>query len=515
MAIDLEHLPEDPKVLQKMVQDLTAQLDRESAERLKVETILRELLEARRNRKSEQLSADQLALFAAVWEARQNTDTTKPDEGPKDQDNDTKPESDSSPKKKQKNGGGRQPLSPHLKRERIVHDLQDTEKHCAVCAQDLRPIGEESSERYEYIPAQVIVVEDVCKKYACECTVKTATKPPQPIEKSTAGASLLAEVIVAKTADHVPLNRQEKIFERHGVEISRKTMGGWMGQVADLMKPLYGAAKEVLFQSKVIGTDDTGVKVLDEKLPYARTGRIWPYRGDQEHPVVVFDYTKTRERVGPEKFLEGYRGYLQVDAYAGYDAFFTKPGRGLIEVGCWGHARRYYHKALESDVGRMGPALWFIAELYKVEDRAAAMTATERLCLRQIESKPILDELHGYLQKIQTEVLPKSPEGRAVRYTLKNWTALTRYCEDGDLSIDNNATERDIRGVAVGRNNWMFFGSDRGGKTAAILRSFTASCQRAGVEPFAWFKDVLSRIATHPINRIAELLPHNWKPAPA
>jgi transposase len=515
VAIDSEHLPEDPKVLQKMVLDLTAQLDRESAERHKIEAILRELLEARRNRKSEQLSADQLALFAAVWEASQKTETPKPDEDPKDQDNDPKPESDSSPKKKQKNGGGRQPLSPHLKRERIVHDLTDADKHCAVCAQDLRPIGEESSERYEYIPAQLMVVEDVCKKYACECTVKTATKPPQPIEKSTAGASLLAEVIVAKTADHVPLHRQEKIFERHGVEISRKTMGGWMGQVADLMKPLYGSAKEVLFQSKVIGTDDTGVKVLDEKLPYARTGRIWPYRGDQEHPVVVFDYTKTRERVGPEKFLEGYEGYLQVDAYGGYDAFFTKPGRGLTEVGCWSHARRYYYKALESDVGRMGPALWFIAELYQVEDRAAAMTAAERLCLRQIESKPILDQLHDYLQKIQAEVLPKSPEGRAVRYTLKNWTALTRYCEDGDLSIDNNATERDIRGVAVGRNNWMFFGSDRGGQTAAILRSFTASCQRVGLEPFAWFKDVLSRIATHPINRIAELLPHNWKPAPA
>jgi len=336
VAIDIEHLPEDPKILQKMVQDVTAQLDRESAERHKVETILRELLEARRNRKSEQLSADQLALFAVIWEASQKTEATKPDEEPKDQDNDPKPGLDSS-KKKQKNGGGRQSLSPNLKRERIVHDLQDTEKHCAVCAQDLRPIGKESRERYEYIPAQVIVVEDVCKKYACECTVKTATKPPPTIEKSTAGASLLAEVIVAKTADHVPLHRQEKIFERHGVEISRKTMGGWMGQVADLMKPLYGAAKEVLFQSKVIGTDDTGVKVLDEKLPYARTGRIWPYRGDQEHPVVVFDYTKTRERVGPEKFLEGYRGYLQVDAYAGYDAFFKDPGRGLTEVGCWSH----------------------------------------------------------------------------------------------------------------------------------------------------------------------------------
>jgi len=513
MAIDSKHLPEDPKVLQKMVLDLIAQLDRESAERHKIEAMLRELLDARRNRKSEQVSADQLALFAAAWEARQAAEASKPTAGANDQDNDNKPDAgQESPKKK---NGGRQPLAKHLKRERIVHDLTDSEKHCAACAQDLRPIGEESSERYEYIPAQMLVVEDVCKKYACNCTVKTATKPPQPIEKSTAGASVLAQVIVAKTVDHLPLHRQEKIFERNGVEISRKTMGGWMGQSADLLKPLYGSLKEVLFQSKVIGTDDTGVKVLDEKLPFARTGRIWPYCGDEAHPVILYDYTPTRERAGPEKFLEGYRGYLQADAYAGYDAFFKDPTRGLTEVGCWSHARRYYYKALDSDQSRMEPALLFIAQLYQVEEQARSLTAEERLCLRQLESVPVLDKLRGYLLEIQAEVLPKSPEGRAVRYTLKNWTALTRYREDGNLSIDNHATERAIRGVAVGRNNWTFFGSDQGGKTAAVLRSFTASCQRVGVEPFAWFKDVLSRIVSHPISRIAELLPHNWKPVQA
>jgi hypothetical protein len=181
------------------------------------------------------------------------------------------------------------------------------------------------------------VIEDVCKKYACACTVKTATKPSQPIEKSTAGASLLAQVIVAKTADHLPLHRQEKIFQRHGVEISRKTMCGWLAETAHLLQTLYQSAKGVLFQSKVIGTDDTGVKVLDIKLPFARTGRIWPYYGDKEHPVILYDYTATRERAGPEKFLEGYRGYLQADAYGGYDAFFKNPARGLIEVGCWAH----------------------------------------------------------------------------------------------------------------------------------------------------------------------------------
>jgi len=510
VAIDPKYLPEDPKVLQRMVLDLMAQLDRESAERTKIETLLRELLDAKRSRKSEQLSADQLALFAAAWQARQEQEETRKSEP--DNDDDAAPGAGAAPPPKK--AGGRQPLPRNLKRERIVHDLSNEEKRCAACRQELRPIGEETSERYEYVPAQLTVIEDVCKKYACACTVKTAGKPPQPIEKSTAGASLLAQVIVAKTVDHLPLHRQEKIFERHGVEISRQTMCGWMAQCAALLKPLYGSLKETLFHSKVIGTDDTSVKVLDAKLPFARTGRIWPYYGDQEHPVIVYDYTATRERAGPEKFLEGYRGYLQADAYSAYDAFFKDPARGLTEVGCWAHARRYVHRALESDQGRMGPALLLIAQLYRVENLARGLTAEERLSMRQLQSRPILDKLRNYLLEIQAEILPKSPEGRAVRYALKNWIALTRYCDDGDLAIDNNATERAIRGVAVGRNNWIFFGSDEGGKTGAILRSFTASCQRVGINPFCWLKDVLSRIATYPVSRLAELLPHNWSPNP-
>jgi transposase len=513
VALDPKHLPEDPQVLQQMVLDLMAQLDREFTERNKIEALLRELLDARRNRKSEQLSVDQLALFATAWHARQaEAEPTRPNDSDDDDPN-ANPGADESASKKRT--GGRQPLPRHLKRERIVHDLAEEEKHCSTCQQHLRPIGEESSERYEYIPAQLTVIEDICKKYACACTVKTATKPPQPIEKSTAGASLLAQVIVAKTADHLPLHRQEKIFQRHGVDISRKTMGGWLAQCAELLKPLYGSMKEVLFQSKVIGTDDTSVKVLDVNLPFARTGRIWPYYGDPDHPVILYDYTATRERAGPEEFLKGYRGYLQADAYGGYDAFFKDPARGLIEVGCWAHARRYFHKALESDQARVGPALLLIAQLYRVEKQARWLGSAERHRLRQRQSQPILEKLRSYLLEIQGEVLPKSPEGRAVRYTLKNWTALTRYCEDGDLQIDNNATERAIRGVAVGRNNWVFFGSDEGGKTAAALRSFVASCQRVGVDPFAWLKDILSRIAEHPINRIAELLPHNWASAQA
>jgi len=290
-------------------------------------------------------------------------------------------------------------------------------------------------------------------------------------------------------------------------------MCGWMAQCADLLEPLYVSLKEVLFQSKVIGTDDTGVKVLDIKLPFARTGCIWPYHGDKDHPVIVYDYTATRERAGPEKFLDGYRGYLQADAYSVYDAFF-KSERGMTEVGCWMHARRYFFKALESDEPHMGPALHLIARLYAVEERAKALSlpAEQRQALRQRVSARLLGKLHQYLLELQPEVLPKSPSGAAVRYALNQWAALTRFLEDGDLEIDNGATERANRDIALGRGNWTFFGSDTGGKTAAVLRSFVASCKRRGVEPFAWFRDVLSRIPAHSITRLAELLPQNWKP---
>jgi transposase len=437
--IDPHTLPKDVDVLQRIVVDLCEQLQHESAEKDKYRSLLRELLEAQRNRKSEQLSKEQLKLFEELWNARQPEGANE--EPAAETEGDEKP-----PEAPVKKRTGRQPLAKNLVRERIVHDLTEVEKHCAGCGKDLHLISEETSERYEYIPAQLKVIEDVRLKYACDCTVKTADKPPQPIEKSTAGASLLAQVIVSKFADHQPLHRQEKIFERHGVEISRKTMGGWMSSVADLLNPLYQAGKRVLFDSKVIGTDDTGVKVLDRKLRFARTGRIWPYLGDAQHPVVVYDYTPSRGRDGPAKFLEGYTGYLQADAYCVYDAFF-KPARGLTEVGCWMHARRYFFKALETDETHMGPALHLIARVYGVEERAKGLTGEERLELRKQLSAPVMEKLHQYLLKLRDEVLPKSPAARAVRYALNQWEALTRFLEDGDLEIDNGATERANRPI--------------------------------------------------------------------
>jgi transposase len=511
VAIDRKQLPESAEVLQQMVLDLIAQLDASEARRIKTENLLRQLLAAKSGRRSEQITEEQLALFEAELKAQgvNVEDLTKGNDtgnGPDDKD---PPASPGSTEAKPR---GRRALPAHLKRERIVHDLDEAEKHCQACEQDLREFGEETSERYEYIPAQLIVIEDVCKKYSCACTVKTAGKPSQPIEKSTAGASLLTQVIVAKYADHLPLHRQAKIFRRFGVELSDQTMCGWMRQCADLLDPLYSRLKDFVLSSKVVGTDDTPVKVLDRTLPQTRKGRIWPYVGDRDHPAIIYDYTSTRERAGPEEFLKGFRGHLQADAYVVYDSFFTDPARGMVEVGCWAHARRHFHDALEKDPARMGGVLAMIAHLYEVEkmSRRHGLRGEELRLAREQGARPMLNQLHEFLLAIREQVLPKSEAGQAVAYTLKNWTALTRYCSDGDLLIDNNATERSLRSFAVGRNNWTFFGSDNGGKTAAVLRSFISSCELAKADPFAWFRDVLGRIAEHPMSRLDELLPHRW-----
>ena len=328
MPVDRNSLPKDPEILQQMLVDLTTQLD-------KTQRLLRQLLSAKSGTHSEQLNADQLRLFVQELNAAESeaaTETQKDDDVPPGSTSNSGADQDETRRR------GRRTLPAHLKRERIEHDLAEEEKHCDSCSEDLRPIGEETSERYEYIPAQLLVIEDVCKKYACACTVKTAGKPPQPIEKSVAGASLLAHVIVSKIADHLPVHRQGKIFSRFGVEIPDQTMGGWMRQSAQLLDPLYVRLKQFVLSSKVVGTDDTPVKVLDRKLTRAtRRGRFWPYIGDREHPAAVFDYTPTRERAGPETFLKAYRGYLQADAYVAYDSFFTDPERGLVEVACWAH----------------------------------------------------------------------------------------------------------------------------------------------------------------------------------
>ena len=514
MKIDPANLPDNPEVLRQMVVDLTTQLDEHERRYQRVQNILEQLLRWRFGQKREKLDERQMFLFAVQWEAEGRSAQQLAEELGLDDDDPLAPEEEPELKPSKRRGHGRKPLPKSLTRERIEHELSEGERQCPQCTQPMAKIGEEVSERLEYVPASLKVIEDVRAKYACTCGggLKTAPKPSQPIEKGVAGASLLAQVAVSKYADHCPLHRQEGIFQRHGAEISRKTMCGWMQQTAELLTPLYERLKEQALDSKVVQTDDTTVAVLDRKLTKTRTGRIWTYVGSE---ATVYDYTPTRKRAGPEEFLKDYRGYLQADAYAGYDQLFKEPDRGLVEVGCFAHARRKFFETRSSNLPCVAPALGYIGLLYRIERKAREWTTAERLELRERCAAPVLEELRAYLERARVAVLPKSPEGGAIGYTLSNWDALSRYATDGDLAIDNNGAERSLRGVAVGRKNWMFFGSDGGGRTAAVLKSFIASCQQSKVEPWAYLRDVLECIATHPVKALNELLPANWKSASA
>ena len=282
----------------------------------------------------------------------------------------------------------------------------------------MKLLGEEKSEHWEYVPATMQVIEQVCKKYACPkgCTVVTAPKPVQPIEKGLAGPGLLAHVGVSKYADHQPLYRQEEMFKRQGVKLSRKTMCDWMGRTAELLSPLFVEMRKRVLMSKTLQTDDTPVAVLDPDLPRTKTGRIWTYVGDRDHQFTVYDYTANRSRDGPDEFMKEFSGYLQADAYSGYDQIYTDPDRDVTEVACWAHTRRKFFEAQSSDLMRSMVMLAFIRLLYDVEREARdrGLDSAERLALRQQKSVPILDDIEAYLRREQTSVLPKEPIASAL-----------------------------------------------------------------------------------------------------
>ena len=406
------------------------------------------------------------------------------------------------------------PLPAFLPRRRVDHAVPETECTCRACGAPLVKIGEETSEQLDYTPASFFVTEHVrakCACRACEGEVRTAELPAQPIDKGRPGPGLLAQVITAKYADHVPLNRQSEIFARHGVTLARQTLCDWVAEGATLLAPLYEDLKASVLASKVVHTDDTPVPVLDRTRTTTREGRLWVYIGSPAPRDIVYDYTPTHSRAGPLMFLAGYRGYLQADAYAGYDALYTSGT--VVEVGCLAHARRYFWDAKAADPARALPALGFIQQLYRVETEAKGLAPETRRARREEQSRPILDRFKQWLDDQADRVLPKSPIGEAVGYARGQWTALTRYLEGGDLAIDNNVSERALRKVVVGRANWLFCGSDEGGQRAAILYSIVATCKEHAVDVWAYLQDVLERIPTHPDRRRAELLPRNWKAA--
>jgi transposase len=398
------------------------------------------------------------------------------------------------------------------------HDAAGQPCGCTACGGRLRSIGTDVSEYLEYVPARFKVIRTVRPKLACtKCeAIFQASAPSRPITRGLAGPALLAHVTVSKYCDHSPLHRQSRIYAREGVEIDPSTMAGWIEQAHNLFDPLVAAlGRHVLHGSKV-HADDTPVKVLAPGEGKTRTGRLWVYvrddraAGDIAPPAVWFRYSADRKGEHPQRHLRDFRGILQADAYGGWNALYDS-GR-VVEAACWAHARRPWWDLYEQhrdDTGLAAQALRHIQGLYAVEADIRGSPPQLRRQQRQARAVPLLDALHRWLQGVLTQVSTKSELAKAARYSLARWKALTRYVEDGRIEIDNSAAERALRGVALGRGNYLFMGSNAGGDRAASMYSLIETAKLNGLDPERYLREVLRRIADHPVHRIDELLPWN------
>ena len=492
----IEQLPDDTNTLRQMVITLLSQIDDLSGQ---LYYLKRQLF----GKKSEKLNTAQRLLFENLY------DEVKA----KVQQQQREPETEKSKIINNSNHKGRKPLPADLPRKIIEIEPQEKEKICPVCRKQKQRIGSEETEKLEYVPASFYVKKYVRYKYVCkdcESHISIGQLPAMAIDKGIAGEGLLAHIITSKYADHNPLNRLENILRRHGVDINVSTMCDWVGKSADLLEPLVKRLHEKILESPKINTDDTPIPIKSEKHRGSTyNGYLWVYVDDKNN--VVFDFTPNRSREGPLKFLGTYSGYVQADAYSGYDEFFRKSD--AIEVGCHAHARRKFDYALDSDPVRAARLLVLWGKLYGIERKAKDdnYSMAQLLDARQKEAKPILAEIKTVLDEYKNQVLPKSPIGKAINYSLNQWEALNRYVENSMLEIDNNISERTLRMVVIGRKNYMFAGSEAGAWRAAIIYSLVASCKLNGHDPFAYFRDVLEKISIHPADKIDELLPSNWK----
>jgi len=517
-------LPDDPVILQQMIRELLEVLRQTRHENEQLQHRLDLLLRRLYGPRTERFDPNQPLLIPDAFDTL--TAPASQDAPPAANPN---PEATPGTKKKQR-GHGRKELPKNLPRVPVVHELTEAERRCPECGEPRVQISTECSEQLDYKPASLFIVEHQRCTYACphcEGQVVTADKPAQPIPKGLPGPGLLAHVITEKYADHIPLYRQERRLARQGVEITRSTLCDWMGGAAKMLEPLYDLMKTLILLCGTIHTDDTSVKVRDSERKIKVTGRLWIYWGDFRHPFNVFDFTMSRSRDGPSQFLKGYRGFLQADAFGGYDGIYA--GGRVIEVGCNAHARRKFVEAQKTDPARAAAALAFYRELYAIEktikeeiaktvpddEPDESQRAAIRLRIRQERAVSVLERFREWLQAQTPEVLPKSPISGAIGYVQNHWEALIRYASSGYLAIDNNVSEQHMKTIATGRKNWLFTGSENGGKTMAILFSVVSSCQRHGHDPFVYLRDVLGRLPSLPKERLAELLPDRWSPPTA
>jgi transposase len=399
---------------------------------------------------------------------------------------------------------------PQIRHE---HDLPEEEKICSCCGRRMDRIGEDVTRELELQPAKLEAHIHIRPKYACRCCknrVCAESLPPRPIPGGIAGPGLVAEVIVSKFGDHLPLYRLEDIFTRYGVPIARSTLCDWVRFAAELFKPLYELQRRRVLQSTVMWTDDTPVTVLGG-LQGSFQGHFWTYIG-YEQPYSVYDFTTSRSRDGPARFLQGFTGYLHADAFAGYDAVYLGSQAAIQEVACWAHTRRKFFDAVKSYPRESHQVLEWIRQLYDIEDRARTWSPDVRRQLRLAEAVPLLDRLQAYLAELAERALPKSSLAKAVTYARNQWAALRRYTEDSRLTIDNNVSERTLRHQAIGRKNWLFLGSEFAGPRAAVLCTILAGAKRHRIEPWCYLRELLLRLHADD-SRLDEMLPDRWAAA--
>jgi transposase len=408
----------------------------------------------------------------------------------------------------------RKPLPEHLPRQIVTHEPK--QQCCPECGGDLRHFGEDVSEQLDYAPESFRVIRHVRPKFTCsKCeTVVEAPAPSRPIARGLAAPGLLAHVLVSKYADHCPLYRQAEIYARQGVELDRSTLAGWVGAASELLAPLVDAVRRHVLGATKLHADDTPVPVLAPGNGKTKTGRLWTYvrddrpAGDHTAPAVWFAYSPDRKGEHPREHLKNFTGTLQADAYSGFHHLYDT-GR-IREAACWAHARRKFH-----DIHAAHPsptttgALDRIGALYGIEQEVRGKPPDERRVIRQARAAPLLAELRAWMEKTLRSLSPKSETAEAIRYALSRWRALTRYVDDGRMEIDNSAAERALRAVALGRKNYLFCGSDSGGESAAAIYTLLGTARLNGVDPERWLREVLGRIADHPLSRIEELLPWN------
>jgi transposase len=412
----------------------------------------------------------------------------------------------------------RQPLPPHLPRREIHHEPGSTTCGCG-CA--MKRIGQDVAEKLDYRPGVFSVERHIRGKWVCSRCEKLVQAPVAPhiIDKGIPTTGLLAQVLVAKFLDHLPLYRQEVIFARAGMAISRSTLATWVGECGVQLQPLVDALVAELLEHDVLHADETPVAMLKPGIGKTHRAYIWSYcttRYDDEQ-IVVYDFTDSRGGKHARRFLglddggAGWTGRLVTDGFKGYGKCHKL---GVTEVGCHAHARRRFHQLWANHKSTVGEqALKFYKGLYDIEREVQDLDPLERKAVRQARSRPLVDAMHQWLTQ-QRQVVPNgSATAKAIDYSLKRWTALTRYIDDGDLPIDQNWVENQIRPVALGRGNWLFVGSLRAGQRAAAIMSLVHSARINGHDPYAYLKDVLDRLPTQPASRIAELLPHRWTPA--